>query len=82
MSSIAVIPPAIPPAMPLTRDLEDGVAPGADVVVACGGWVKIAEDVGWAGDVKDTSKHETFVPFFTEKGNEFAVGPPATVATN
>ena len=41
-------------------------------------------DVGGVEEVEgsDTPKHETSVPFSTEKGNEDTIDPPATVARN
>ena len=46
--------------------------------------VGLALDAEWVDDVEEASapKHEMSVPFTTEKGNEDAVEPPATVAKN
>ena len=98
MRRTAKTPPAIPPAIPLMCDVggemastaavlagdgvsivivaEDDVMLGVDVVLEVN--VERVDGVGEA----TTPKHETSVPFSTEKGNELAIGPPAIVAKN
>ena len=55
---------------------EDDVVLGVDVVLEVN--VERVDGVGEA----TTPKHETSVPFSTEKGNELAIGPPAIAAKN
>ena len=59
---------------------------GMEVVKAVAAMENVALEIGvrWVEDVdeSDASKHETFVPFFTEKVDEYGVFDAAMVAIN
>ena len=88
-------PPITPPAIAPVCDLTDDDAVGVWTTVVGGPVVvdaRVDEEVERGVDVDvevieeigglDTPKHDTSVPFSTEKGSEVTVGPPATVAEN
>ena len=90
----SAVPPITPPAIAPVCDLTDDDAVGSGTT-AVGGPVivdaKVDEEVegvdvdvvgiGEIGSL-DTPKHDTSVPFSTEKGSEVTVGPPAKMAEN